>query len=541
MSLTLILTLLASLGLCFAGTTILSKKLSQLSGSKLHYWIRRITYNKVYAAFWGIVIYAIINTPRAISSVLVSMVSSGMVTFSNAMVMIIWGNVGAVVLLYLITIKITNAVLLLLGISGIWYTFSRKNQSMQYFAGALFGLSLLLYGIYAMKSQYTPEEFQYVRSFFDNLQNDKDYIVVLIGFAAQMIFQTATIVIIILMQLLNQGDISLSQVLLIMLGTRIASTFMTLINNLHLSGVGLKVIWVQVLFNCVAVLSNLMLYIIEKLSGIPLIVGLVAGSTDNPSLQIVNFANYYNISGAILMTVFGNIFVHYLNLFIGDEKEDPSRPKFLPNATNSDPFTALDLVYKEQIRISQDLNLYLQYIRLIIEKKEPNANVSRHKQAFYNLNKEIDAFLKKLQSNIYSPLLFDRYFNLLNLNALFGYIGETLYQFRMHAFDADRPAYQEFEPFYKQMLEAFDVIHSTAVEAMSLSSRDDIKLLSVLTMDKTVFIEELASQQIEKLSSYGPEAKQDFFNLLGLFERFIWLYRQLSISIHNEHKHEARE
>ena len=526
-----LLNVLASLGLCFAGTAILSINLAKMTSSYLYKWILAGTKSRTRSFVFGVVINAVVNKTSAFASILASMVSAGIMKMPNAIAMLIGGNIGSFALLYIISFNINSFILFFMGISGIWFGFVKEGQG-KYTARAFFGISLLLYGIFFMRGELSPEYLEQMRSFFMTSGGQYYFPCFLIGWVAQLVLQAGTILIIIQMQLLETGTLDLGHILFIQCGTRFGSMLLTIMNNMHFQGTARKLVVLQLMLNVVGITVCILLFYVEQWTGFPLMIGIVEKATASAHFQVVNLALYYTLVSTLILIVGNKYFLKLMDRLVGPEKDDPTKVKYIQNAPINDPTICIPLVNKEQIRVMENLYGYIQYIRHTIENEE-NKNISNQKN-YYKLNKEIENFLKKIQEFISDKHMFDCVLNLIHQNITIEYLGQTLGQFRIEISAKASEKSHPCRPIYEAMIEAFDIITYTAIETMKNSSPENIADLFNVTNDRTALILDIEKKILEKLTINHEEIKSEFILLAGYFERFVWLSRELAICIQKE-------
>lgn len=524
--------LFAGLGLCYAGATLLTNNLRMLSGTSLHNLIRKGTNNRYLAAFWGIIINAIVNKTSAVASILASLVSTNMITLKNAISMCVWGNIGSIALLYIVTIRIDYLVFIVLGISGIWIAFA-KEGFRKYLVGGIFGISLLLFGVFFMRSSVTVQEIESFSTFFQTLRQSPGIVIFIIGCLGEIVVQSSTMLIIILMQLMHENAINLDQVILFICGMRLISGLIVVLNNLHFTGVSRQLIYVQMLFNVIGCFVCLILYYLEKITGIPLVVGLIQTLSDDPIMQILNFCNYFNIITALIMTFGDSVLSIILRYMVNVDAIDPSKPMYIVNASKEDPYSCLSQSYKEQIRIMQEISDYIAYIRDMVEQKQ-SVGKREGLPPFYALNREVSVFLLSLQGNLYNRTLFQRYLNLISLVSVTDYIGETLVQFRVELYEQLKDQNNPLKELNRSMLETFDILNSTMLEAMKSQEEEDIMLVFRMTHDRGSLEEEFQQKFVKDYGDLDDILKEEFVALMKLYDRYVWLTQEVAECIKKE-------
>jgi len=210
--------LIGGLGLFFVGMELISGNLKQLTSRRFKLFISRVADNGVIAGIWGALLGLITQSTSVVTFIVASLVSSGLLTIRKSLPIIFWANAGCSMLMLIVTLDIKNVVLLLLGLSGVFYAFE-KPVRFHHALGALFGLSLLFFGLNMVSMGAAP--FAEHPGFKTLLFTLKDYyflIFVIGGGVLLLVSQTATGTIIIAITMTNAGIFTMDQTLMLIYG-----------------------------------------------------------------------------------------------------------------------------------------------------------------------------------------------------------------------------------------------------------------------------------------------------------------------------------
>lgn len=122
-------TLFAGLGLFFTGVKLISSNLKEMSGGAFRRLIARITRHPISAGLVGTLGGALTQSTNAMTFIVISLVTSGMVTLSKAVPVVVWANLGTSALVMLATLDMHVMILLLLGITGVGFCSARCSAS----------------------------------------------------------------------------------------------------------------------------------------------------------------------------------------------------------------------------------------------------------------------------------------------------------------------------------------------------------------------------------------------------------------------------
>jgi phosphate:Na+ symporter len=240
--------MLAGIGLFFTGVKIVSSSLKKMASRKFRLLMAKWTGNKFLRGFWGFMSGAISQSSSNTTFILISLVSSGVLTVSSGLPIVAWSYVGNALLIFLVAFNIKLGILFLLGITGISYGLSRSHERQNFFS-ALFGISLLLYGFFMLKSGAKPfAELDIIQSIIRD--SAKSLIIpFVVGALLRFIAQSSSTVTILLMTLAHAGILSLEQVALGIYGTYIGSGLTVIFFSTNIKGTPKQISYFQAFFD----------------------------------------------------------------------------------------------------------------------------------------------------------------------------------------------------------------------------------------------------------------------------------------------------
>ncbi len=140
-------TILARLGLFFIGVKLISSNLKEMSGGTFRRLIARITQDPFRAGVVGTLGGTLTQSTNAMTFIVISIVTSGLVALRKAIPIVIWANLGTSALVLLATLDMHVMILFLLGITGVGFYFDLdKSNRYRFLLGALLGIGMLFYG-----------------------------------------------------------------------------------------------------------------------------------------------------------------------------------------------------------------------------------------------------------------------------------------------------------------------------------------------------------------------------------------------------------
>src|SRR5262245_3713323 len=147
--------LILGLGLFFLGMRLVGENLRRVSGPSFRALMARSTGAPIQAGALGLAFGALMQSATAVTFILVSMVSSGLIAPGAAFPVITWTNVGLTALAFIVTLNIHPLVAYLVGISAVLASLVRR-PTYQALASVLLGIGLIFYGLETMGGSADP-------------------------------------------------------------------------------------------------------------------------------------------------------------------------------------------------------------------------------------------------------------------------------------------------------------------------------------------------------------------------------------------------
>jgi phosphate:Na+ symporter len=163
------LELLGAIGVFLIGMKLMSEALQKLAGARLKAWLAKITANRLSGVLTGFGVTSVLQSSSATTVLVVSFVTAGLLTLTQAIGVIMGANIGTTVTGWLVAllgfkVKVTAFALPAVGI-GFGMTFLRGARRRQT-GEALVGFGLLFLGLALMKdampSLSGPEQLAWV-------------------------------------------------------------------------------------------------------------------------------------------------------------------------------------------------------------------------------------------------------------------------------------------------------------------------------------------------------------------------------------------
>lgn len=518
-------TIFAGLGLFFIGVKLIGSNLKQMTGRRFRMLVSGGTQSPVLAALIGTVSGALTQSSNAVTFIVVSMTSAGLVTIRRALPVLVWANVGTSALVLLATVDMHTFVLLVVGVTGILHFLDLdRSAHHRHFVGALLGAGLLFFGLQLIKDGAAPlRDLEMAREFVV-FAADSFFIAFLIGLLLTLLTQSSATVSVIAVAMISVGLLDLDQTIMIVLGASVGSGISTWFMGANLVGTPRQLINLQLVNKTFGALVLVPLFLLELATGWPLVKALLGLFADSPAGQVAWAYLLIQVTSAALVSpVIGPLYRLLERMSPATEEEELARPRYLYEQALDEPETAVDLVEKEQARL-------LGYIRAALDHVRDDARDSG--QVYYrslhaagsSLAGEIDAFLTDLLESSLSRSALEKAMRMESRNRII-----------IDLFDAadalvgvvDRGTISErLRPLAHSLVESFHIAVDILIEEMADPDPLQRQALLGMTGDRSEMMDRIRRQLLQSDSLLDKPEQDILFAATSLFERGIWLVRR---------------
>jgi len=512
-------TIIAGIGLFFSGVKIVSSSMKNMTSHKFRIWVSKWTDNPILGAFWGFLSGAISQSSSNTSFILMSLVSAGLVKARKALPIISWSNVGTTVLIFLVAINMKLAILVVLGLSGIFFGFDKGSKRENLFS-ALFGISVLLFGFQLLKSGSTPfSELDFVNSLFQMTANS--YILPIItGAILRFLIHSSSTVAVLIMTISHTGLIGLDQVMLMIYGMGIGEGATVLLLSGNVKGTSKQIIIYKTFESIFSSILMIILFAIEVIFGIPLIKSLISNSSSIIEQQTAFTFLGIKVIPTIVISFFYTPIYNYLNkISPPTDEEELSKLKYVNEFVLDEPETALTMIEKEQSRI---IDTFPKYIEHLLDQ---GVNSVQHYDLYHKSNEhlfnELSHYFKNLTNNNLSFETSERLLNIQNRLILLRDLEINLFHFSQNitSIPKDKAGYE----FFSKFVESLHANLVTSSEAIKTQDPFDINIVLQITDDKGSLMEEIRKNYINNDEFSDPQLKSLLLYSTDLYQRIIWI------------------
>jgi len=312
----LVMGLVGGLGLFLFGMEMMSGGMKKSAGNKMRTILEKLTTNRVIAMFVGALVTMTIQSSSATTVMLVSFVHAGLMTFVQALGVILGSNIGTTVTAQIIAFKITDYALLMVAVGIGFYLFGRK-ESYKYLGEVILGFGLLFLGMALMsKAMYPLRDYQPFIDILKSLENP------LVGILAGAIFtalvQSSSAFTGIVIVLAIEGVLTLEAGIPLIFGANVGTCITAGLASITASREARRVALAHVIFNIAGVL--IFLPFVGPLADF--VRSLSPGDAAVADLgavvprQIANAHTIFNITAAIIFLPIAGLFARLINRLI---------------------------------------------------------------------------------------------------------------------------------------------------------------------------------------------------------------------------------
>lgn len=351
--------LLGGLALFLYGIELLSDGMKKSAGSQLRSILTVLTKNRVVGLICGALLTVMVQSSSATTVMLVSFVQAGLMSFAQAMGVILGSDIGTTITAQMIAFKLTDYALIIIA-AGFALKMFGKNQKMRDLGSAIIGFGILFYGMKLMSDAMKP--LRVYPAFTDILKElEHPMLGVVVGALFTALIQSSAAFIGILIVLAEQNLISLNAGIPLVFGANIGTCITAGLASIGTSREAKRVALAHVIFK----IAGVFLFIFWIPGFILFIEKIASQFGATPARQIANAHTIFNLSLALIFLPFTGLFTVLIFKILPERKKD-SVPKLqvwhLDYERVSTPALAINLTRTEVARMSRILREMLDLI-----------------------------------------------------------------------------------------------------------------------------------------------------------------------------------
>lgn len=324
-----IITVLGGLGIFLYGINLMGDSLKAIAGDRLKVFIEKTTNTPIKGILVGALVTALIQSSSGTTALAVGLVRAGLMTFPQAIGIIMGANIGTTITSFIVGLKIEKYALLFVGIGAILIFFVNKEKIKQ-LGSIILGFGLLFFGLGLMGDAL--KTFMADESIAAGLNNVFTFISsnpilgLLVGTGVTAVVQSSSATISILQTLYAQGAISLIGAIPILLGCNIGTTITACFACIGGGTQAKRTAFVHALFNVVGAVIFMCLlwpysWLVEQIQN-NLLAGMFGANGEPPAMTLAMAHMIFNFVTTFILFFFIKQMVWLATKVIKD-KETP--------------------------------------------------------------------------------------------------------------------------------------------------------------------------------------------------------------------------
>ena len=284
-----LIVIIASISLFVFGLQNFSKEIENLGTERLTRWIGNITRLPLGGFFLGGVFTAIIQSSTLVSTLTVSLVNAGILTFRDSILILLGTNIGTTSTAWIVSMNSSflGPFFIVLGaaISTLPTKLSVAGKSIFYFGFIFFSLSFISEAMQPIKND------PFLIDVLARATNP--FLGIIYGILITILLQSSSVVVGLVIVLLSQGTLTIDAAIPIVIGANIGTTSTALMVSLKFAPLSKLVAWSASLFNLIGVVLMFPLFGLLKSAALAF--------SDQPALEV---ALAYTISNTFTSLFF---------------------------------------------------------------------------------------------------------------------------------------------------------------------------------------------------------------------------------------------
>jgi len=406
---------LGGLGLFLFGMKIMSEGLQKVAGNRMRKILGIVSNNRFVGCGVGALVTSVIQSSSAATVMLVSFVDAGLMTFLQAIGVILGANIGTTITAQLIAFNITAYALPAIA-AGVLLKFFVGRQKWIYVGDVLLGFGLIFFGLATMKAGFAPlKDHPSFVALFTRFNADdivSIMLCVLVGSVMTMILQSSSATIGVTMALASQGLLNFEASVALILGDNIGTTITAQLASIGASINARRTARAHAIFNVVGVVYivlffpfflKLVIWMTSSLMDIGSPDLLVGGERPNIGRYIANAHTAFNLVNALFFLIFLGYLVRMTSWLVPEKKgerdlDEFRHIKFIDSRYIDTPDVAIAQARAEVVRMGEAVEkMYDEVVHSLKERKLKELSKWRKREdTIDHLQKEIIQFLVKV-------------------------------------------------------------------------------------------------------------------------------------------------
>ncbi len=528
-----IIRLICGLTFFLFGMQVMSGNLEKMAGGKLEQLLRKMTANPLISLLLGAAITVAVQSSSATTVMLVGLVNSGIMQFSQTIDVVFGANIGTTLTAWILSLSGIQSDSLvisllkpenfspLLAFAGIVMTMVSKKDRTRSIGTIFVGFAVLMYGMQLMTEAVRPladmPQFSELLVKFNN-----PLIGVLVGTLFTALIQSSAASIGILQALSLTGNITCSMAFPIVLGQNIGTCITAIISCIGTNAKAKRVAALHVTINVIGTVVFLSLYSI----GNAIFDFSFADFAVSP-VTIALMHTAFNVANAVLLMPFSKKLAHLVEWLVPDKKHPDAHPVFtLDERLLRSPSVAIQECNSYTVKMSDTAkSMLLAVTSILYHYDEKTADwIMEQEDQLDSLEDSLSTYLVKLSGQALSQEDSQRISKMLHVVGNFERLGDHA----VNLLKVSRELYDKQIGFTDEARRELHVLTGAVVEILNLTNeayrKNDLDLAGrVEPLEQVIdgLIAAIRSNHIQRLQRGSCTIEMGFIlsDLLTNYER----------------------
>ena len=505
------------------GAKILSERLKSLANRRLRMSASRWTGSRWSGCAWGILAGAITQSMPALTFISIGMLRSGLLTCRRALPILLGGNVGAVLVLFVVMLDIKLAVLYVLGVAQVIAVMTTKGRTtkvrLRTMGAALFGMGIMILGFVMLKDSVAP--LAGYAWFTDAVQWAARSLplCLVVGLVLSVLVQSSGVVAVSGLSMAVVGILGVDNFIVLHAGACLGSSLSLYLFSMNLKGRPRQIAMYQVLHNCVLSAVFVPIVLVEAYLGVPLLKAALL-ATGLPAAPLLGLYLIFCevTTGVIQLVVLDRAERLLERWWPVTDVERLSLPQYVHDRVLEDADSSLTLADREQRRLLEILSSCLDTVRTEVA-------LDPFRDAAKDVLSRIEEFLDDVAAR-YPDRSIDGHVSLLTRQRLLFWLDERV--LKLCELLHDMPRGPALDAWRMGMVEGIDAVLLILGEIVSIEDDSDWSSTIQMMNDRGELMRRMRSTYLGEESSLSAEERTSVLRITSITEHVFLLLTELA-------------
>ncbi len=510
--------MVGGVGLFFVGMWLLTENLKALATRRLRLIAKQWTENRLAAFCIGALAGVITQSMSALTFIVVSMSKSRLVSTRGALAIVLGGNVGVALLVFMLTFDIRLAALYVLGAAGMVVANDRSAGKYRRIAASCFGIGMIILGLGMLVEAAAPLAEHPLFGEMVQWSVSSLLLTFLVSALLSAVVQSGAAVSVLGISLATLGVLTVDQTIMLLYGVCFGSALIQYVLSMNLTGRSRQVAMFQVGLNVLICAAAIPALFVELYFGIPLMKGFVLSINQGLGQQMAFVLLLVNLLGAVAMlAVVGPAERILARLWPPTTTEELEKTEFLHDGALEDVETSLSLVDLEQRRVFENLPRYFDTVR-------SGAALAPLRHGIQSLLREIERFQTDLLIR-HSLTRVDEHNSMLTRQKLLFWLDEQLAALCESL--REPPDEAGLGGLRASLCEGTDAVFQSLIHAMKTGDQDVWAVAAKLAGDRTELMRSIRSKYATAQRSLDDPSRSRVVEATNTVEHVFFLLSKL--------------